>query len=259
MKHKKIAVAGFAASMLLGAGTGLVLNLPGSAGASNAVITATTPDDTTDTTVAADTSDTTRPERGMGLTTSLAALVTDGTLTQEQSDAIVAAIEAAKTAAKAAAEESGTRPERGAVLTATLAELVTNGTVTQEQSDAVTAAIEANRPAGGGMGGGHGGGHGMGGEHGGRGFGGAKLLESAATALGITADELKVELEAGKTIADVATEKGIDVQTVIDAIVAEQTLNITERVTNMVNGVKPTPAADTADASDDEVTTTTTG
>src|SRR3954447_26598046 len=53
------------------------------------------------------------------------------------------------------------------------------------------------------------------------GHGGGVDLETAATALGITPDELRTELEAGKTIAQVAGEKGVDVQTVIDALVAD--------------------------------------
>src|SRR4051794_17858614 len=45
---------------------------------------------------------------------------------------------------------------------------------------------------------------------------GGPNLDAAATALGITTDELKTELESGKTIAQVASDKGVDVQTVID-------------------------------------------
>ncbi len=41
---------------------------------------------------------------------------------------------------------------------------------------------------------------------------GATGLKAAAEALGITPDELKTELEAGKSIAQVAEEKDIDVQ-----------------------------------------------
>jgi hypothetical protein len=56
-------------------------------------------------------------------------------------------------------------------------------------------------------------------------------LQTAAEALGMTVDELAAELEAGKSIATVAEERGVDVQTVIDALVAEAT----ERITEMVN------------------------
>ena len=48
-------------------------------------------------------------------------------------------------------------------------------------------------------------------------------LETAAEALGMTADELRTELEAGKSIAQVAEERDVDVQTVVDALVAEGT------------------------------------
>lgn len=57
-------------------------------------------------------------------------------------------------------------------------------------------------------------------------------LDAAATALGITAEELRTELEAGKSIADVAGEKGVDVQTVIDALVAAATTKIDEALAN---------------------------
>ena len=64
-------------------------------------------------------------------------------------------------------------------------------------------------------------------------------LDAAATALGMTADELRTELQAGKTIAEVATAQGVDLDTVIDALVAEATENIRERVTAFVNGEAP--------------------
>jgi len=217
MKHKKIAVAGFAASILLGAGTGLVLNIPGGASASGSVVAATPTDtaDSTDTandvTVAGTTDDTAndvRPEKGMGLTTALADLVTAGTITQDQSDSVTAAI---------AANHGGPGGGQG-----------------------------RGRGGEGGPGGGHEGHEGRGGPGG---MGGGKIAEAAATALGVTTDELKTELDAGKTIAEVAAGKGVDVQTVIDAIVADQTADITERVTDFVNGVKPTaPAAPADDA-----------
>ncbi|SEO68745.1 hypothetical protein [Paenibacillus sp. OV219] len=43
-------------------------------------------------------------------------------------------------------------------------------------------------------------------------------LSGAATALGLTADDLKTALASGKTLADVAKDKGVDVQKVIDAV-----------------------------------------
>jgi hypothetical protein len=55
-------------------------------------------------------------------------------------------------------------------------------------------------------------------------------LETAAEALGMTAEELKAELEAGKSIAQVAEEKGIEVQVVVDALVAEGTERLEEAI-----------------------------
>ncbi len=56
-------------------------------------------------------------------------------------------------------------------------------------------------------------------------------LAVAAEALGMTEAELRAELESGKSIADVAVAEGVDVQTVIDALVAR----FTERAAEMVN------------------------
>ncbi|HEX4979657.1 MAG TPA: hypothetical protein VFV35_06295 [Acidimicrobiales bacterium] len=55
-------------------------------------------------------------------------------------------------------------------------------------------------------------------------------LSTAAEALGMTAGELRAELAEGKSIADVAAEKGVDKQKVIDALVAEATARIAELV-----------------------------
>ncbi len=60
---------------------------------------------------------------------------------------------------------------------------------------------------------------------------GKKLLEPAAEALGMSVADLATELRDGKTIAEVAEEKGVDKQVVIDAMVADST----ERITKFVN------------------------
>lgn len=116
--------------------------------------------------------------------------------------------------------------------------------------------------------GGRGGPGGPGGPHGERGEG----LEAAAGAIGITTDELRTALLDGQTIAEVAEANDVDVQTVIDALVAEanehldeavengrlteaqaseRAADLEERITAHVNGERPAggPAAD--DASDD--------
>jgi ribosomal protein S20 len=60
-----------------------------------------------------------------------------------------------------------------------------------------------------------------------------RLVETAAEALGITPAELIGELRAGgKTIADVANEKGVNPQTIIDAAIAEANARIDEAVAN---------------------------
>src|SRR6185295_15246663 len=87
----------------------------------------------------------------------------------------------------------------------TLQPLIDNGTITQAQADAVISALEAARPV-------DGRGHGR---HGGPG------LDAAASALGVSTDELRQSLDGGSTIAEVAQSKGVDVQTVIDAMVAD--------------------------------------
>ena len=49
---------------------------------------------------------------------------------------------------------------------------------------------------------------------------GTTELDAAAKALGMTTDELTAALKAGKTLEQVATDKGVDIQTVKDAIQA---------------------------------------
>ena len=67
-------------------------------------------------------------------------------------------------------------------------------------------------------------------------------LAAAAEALGITEDELRTALEDDKSIAQVAEEEGVDVQDVIDALVADATERLAEieaalpeRMTELVN------------------------
>lgn len=99
-----------------------------------------------------------------------------------------------------------------------LAGLVADGTITQEQADKVAETLASKMPAGGG--------HGGRGGHGG-GFGG---LETAATAIGITADELRTQLEAGKSVAQVAEAEGVSEQAVIDALVKAAEEHLAEEV-----------------------------
>ena len=68
--------------------------------------------------------------------------------------------------------------------------------------------------------------HGRGpGGPGGRGLGQAELA-AAAKALGMTTDELTAALQSGKTLEALATERGVDFQTVLDAIQAARPLRL---------------------------------
>ena len=94
-----------------------------------------------------------------------------------------------------------------------LSGLVDDGSISQEQADEVATTLGDS-----GFGGhwGHGGWHG---------------LEAAAEALGMTEDELRTALEAeGATLAKVAEEKGVAVDTLVDALVTAQREGIAKAV-----------------------------
>ncbi len=198
-------------------------------------------------------------------------VVGGASIANAQSNTATTAVKASPTAASATA--STVRPDHTTQLNSALAPLVTAGTITQAQADAVVKAIEAARPAdgrpgrhGGGMGRGGMGGMGDGGM--GRGMGGgmggpmSNHGDVIAKALGITTAELQTAMQSGKTIAQVAADKGVSVQKVIDAFVADEkeehpdmaAADITARVTDMVNGVRPTRPA-SAPASGSAATT----
>jgi hypothetical protein len=93
--------------------------------------------------------------------------------------------------------------------------LVEAGTITQAQADAVRAALEAAGPIG----------------RPGHGFGHKGVsLDTAAGALGMTAEELRTALAGGQSLAQVAQARGVDRQVVIDALVAEARSSAAERV-----------------------------
>jgi len=255
---KKLAILGVTAGLVAGAGAGLLMNLPGGASAKSPVAVSATDtgsdsgtDSGTDGGAPASSIDGADgdvagehhggrhggghgdpAEREAKLREVLQGLVDDGTLDASEVDAIVTALTTAHSTVPA---DDGTRPEPGERLAAHLQSLVDDGTLTTSQRDAVVTALEGARPDHDDHGGGrHGGGHG--GRHGG--FRDA-VLDTAATAIGITADELKTEIEAGKTIAEVAVENGKTAQDVIDALVATASADLTQRITDLVNGVRP--------------------
>ena len=265
-KTKKYAVIGITAGLLLGAGGGLLMNLPGGASANSVTPQAISADDnSTDSSAPASSingaetggdvdgdhhggrgGDMDPAAREAKLRETLQALVTAGTIDASDVDAIVTAL-STKPTTPPAADTTGARPDKATMLKARLQTLVDDGTLTSSQLDAVVAALEAARPMGGGMGE-HGRGHGGPGMGGDRGEKRQEMLTAAADAIGITADELKTAIEGGQTIAQVAEANGKSVQSVIDALVAQATTDLTQRITDMVNGVKPAAPTDAAGA-----------
>lgn len=68
----------------------------------------------------------------------------------------------------------------------------------------------------------------------GRGMGNQVELEAAAGALGMTVDELTTQLWGGKTLADLAEEKGIDLADVQAAVQAAQETALREEIAQAV-------------------------
>jgi polyhydroxyalkanoate synthesis regulator phasin len=152
-------------------------------------------------------------------------------------------------AAIAGAQDDPSEDDGGGWVQDALSGLVDDGTITQDQADAVEDALGDARPD-----------HGF--RHPGFLFGPGGNLSTLAESLGIDEDELRSELQDGKTIAEIAEEQGVDVQDVIDDIVAAQRERLDEavadgdltqdeadeilagaedRVTAFVNGERPDP------------------
>ena len=109
-------------------------------------------------------------------------------------------------------ETSTTREDR---IRDALAGLVEDGSITDAQADEVATTL-----AGSGLGG-HGHGHG----------GGRLDLSAAATALDLTEDELREALRADDTsLADVAEQQDVEVDTLVDALVTAQQERIDQAV-----------------------------
>ncbi|MBN1092891.1 hypothetical protein JKP75_10160 [Blastococcus sp. TML/M2B] len=107
-------------------------------------------------------------------------------------------------AVPAVADEGSTAGSAVGRIADALSGLVSDGSITQEQADEVASTLS---DAGIGDRGGH--------------RGGGPDLDAAATALGMTQDELRAALETeGTTLADVAEEQGVPVGTLVDALVS---------------------------------------
>ncbi|MGK0274520.1 MAG: polyhydroxyalkanoate synthesis regulator phasin [Ilumatobacter sp.] len=99
----------------------------------------------------------------------------------------------------------------GERLRTVLQPLVDDGTINEAQADAVTTQLMENRGDRGDRGG-----HG---DRGGRGEGKFGRSEVVTDLLGIDAATLRAELQAGSTLADVATAQGVSIDVLVDAIV----------------------------------------
>ena len=143
-------------------------------------------------------------------------------------------------------DEASTRA--GDRLRAALQPLVDDSTLTAEQADAVAEHLAGQLPE-------------RGDHHHGRGHRPGMDGEVVADLLGIEVSELRSALRDGQSIADLAEANDVDVQTVIDALVAEaeghldlavedgrlteaeaaeRLADLTERITARVNGERPT-------------------
>ena len=103
-----------------------------------------------------------------------------------------------------------------------LAGLVSGGTLTQAQADEVATTLDSSDALRGGGRGGHGGGPG----------GRLVSLDTAATTIGISTDDLRTALQAdGATLASVAADHDVTEQTLVDALVAAAKTHLAEEVT----------------------------
>ena len=176
MAGKRIIAAGVGAGLLLGGVTGLAVTVPNLASAQ---------DDAT-TTVPAEGA---RPKAGP-FSGVLDGLVANGTITQEQADAIVGAGEAAR------AERHANRAEGG-----------------MGRAEGGMGRPEMRGP----------------GRPGGPGRGGMPL-ESAAEAIGITVEELRTGLQSGQSLAAIAEANGVSADTLIEELTNDARTRITDMV-----------------------------
>lgn len=235
MNARKWIVTGVTAGVLAGGAAGFMVTVPGGAGAATSTAIQVVGDGTeTNVETIVMPQHHGQPhlgpeERAAKFGEVLQTLVDDGTLTSAQRDAIVSALTIRPT------ERPAERPDPSTIMTTRLQGLLDDGTITVAQRDAVITALQAARPASGESGGRHE-------RQGRRAEHRQASLETAASVIGVTADELKTALQSGQSIADVATANGVDPQAVIDALVTEASANLTQRITDMVNGVRPADA-----------------
>ena len=105
----------------------------------------------------------------------------------------------------AATGDSTALTERASRIGSALTSLVTDGTLTQAQADKVASTLAQALPEGRGDRGGP---------------GGRVALSTAAGALGLTPEQLRTEMAAGKTLGEIAAAQGIENSTLVRALVA---------------------------------------
>jgi len=204
-----IGAALFSAAIAGGGVAGVVLGSPGSSGAASS---ATTTSPATGERPAHGFALRGPGGRGVGLDAAAKAIgiSTDALLTELKDGKTIAAV--------AKAKNVDVQKVIDAMVAAARADFEEN--ITERITEQVNGTFE--RP--------HGPGGPGGGPHRGFGFRGGFGLDTAAKAIGVTTDALLAELKDGKTIADVAKAKNVDVQKVIDAMVAGMTTEIDEQV-----------------------------
>lgn len=111
--------------------------------------------------------------------------------------------------------------DRLSQIRAALDGLVSDGTLDEAQADAVASTLDEALPQ-----------RGPGG-HGGPGGGrGGLALDEAAGLLGLTADELRTELQEGQSLAAVAEAQGVALETLVDGLVTAAQERLAERVSS---------------------------
>jgi hypothetical protein len=149
---------------------------------------------------------------------------------------------------------------RLAHLKSALSGLVTDGTLTQAQADKVATTLDQQLPKRGAQGQGMRGPEGPGGHMFGRDLHGilGRAETAAATALHLSTDELRTQLRAGKSLAQIAATQKVSVDTLVTAVVDAEKAELaaqvkagrltqaqadsigstlTQRITDLVNGV----------------------
>ena len=130
----------------------------------------------------------------------------------------LAGAQATTSTTTAASSTTAPQIDRSKGLSDALQTLVDNATITSAQRDAVVKQLASVTGGRGGFGGDHGGDHGPKGMN--------NHAEDLAKALGMTAADLRTELQGGKSLADVAKAHNIDPKIVVAALVASETAEI---------------------------------